>query len=262
MEVDVPQAFGLYYHESGSSVKGTPLLLHGAGGNHLYWPPEIRRKNEYRILALDLPGHGKSSETSGLQSIQEYVDAVYAWIQAMDIHQFVIAGHSMGGAIALSLALQFPAHLAGLVLISTGARLPVSPMLLAETSSSALYLKAVHRIMEWSFSPDAPPRLVELAYRRMAESRQSVLHSDLKACAEFNVVDQLDKISCPTLVLCGEKDLMTPRRSSQYLASRIPRAQLHLVAGAGHMVMLEQPHTVAEAVHGFVMHLVQPQERR
>lgn len=258
----MPHSFGIYYHESGEENTGRPplLLLHGAGGTHLYWPPEIRRLKDCRVISLDLPGHGKSDGVSGLQRIEAYAEKVHDWMEEMKLQQAVIAGHSMGGAIALTLALLYPPSVAGLVMVSTGARLAVNPALLEETSSPLSFVNAVHTIIKWSFGSQASARLVELAQQRMAESRQSVLHGDLRACNEFDVVNQLGKIDCPTLIICGCEDRMTPCRSSQYLASHISKARLHLIPDAGHMVMLEKPREVARAFETFLQELAYPRE--
>lgn len=258
----MPQIYGLYYHESGHDAPMTPplVLIHGAGGTHLHWPPEIRRLNGFHVLAPDLPGHGKSSDIRGLQRIPEYAEWIFNWLSEMHIRQAVIAGHSMGGAVALALALNHPEAVAGLALISTGAKLPVNPLILEETATQASFLKAVEKIIKWSFSPQAPARLVELAHQRMTEVRQSVLHGDLLACNEYDSVSQLSRITCPALVVCGKEDRMTPYRLSQHLAGELPHARLELIPEAGHMVMLEQPHAVAQVLKVFVDHQIQNRE--
>ena len=95
-------------------------------------------------------------------------------------------------------------------------------------------------------------RLVELATRRMAETRASVLYGDFLACDEFDVRDRLAELRQPTLVLCGADDQMTPVRHAQFLASSINNAVLNIIPNAGHMVMLEQPLAVASAISDFV----------
>lgn len=101
-------------------------------------------------------------------------------------------------------------------------------------------------LVSFSFSSNASARLVELASRRLAETRQSVLYGDLQACNRFDVMDKLGKIKLATLVVCGVDDVMTPSRYAQYLASSIPKAELRIIPNAGHMVMLEQPRLVAD----------------
>ncbi len=102
--------------------KSAVVLLHGAGGTHLHWPYNLRRLNNYKIYAPDLPGHGKSAGL-GMQSVGKYADAVAEWITSVGIKKAVIAGHSMGGAIAQTLAIEYPKLVSGLILVATGAKL-------------------------------------------------------------------------------------------------------------------------------------------
>ncbi len=121
----MPTAAKLHYFASRSSAYHRPpiLLIHGAGGNHLYWPPQVRRVNDQRIFAMDLPGHGQS-EGIGRDRIEDYVDDVLAFMAAVGLNSAVWIGHSMGGAIALCAAVHRPRKVLGLGLIGTGARMP------------------------------------------------------------------------------------------------------------------------------------------
>ena len=250
----MPSLANLYYHEYAGSSEGhrpAVVLIHGAGGTHIYWPPELRRLPGYRVYALDLPGHGKSGGR-GLQSISAYAQAVLEWLLALNIHSAVFAGYSMGSAIALTLALEHPDHVNGLVLIGAGARLKVAPELLDNLASPTTYQNAMNMVVEWSFGSSTPPRLKELAAQRMKETRPSVLHGDFAACNNFDVTERIGQIRQSTLIVCGSEDKMTPMRQSQLLAERIPGATLKTIFEAGHMVMLEKPQAVLEAVLGFL----------
>jgi len=227
------------------------VLIHGAGGTHLYWPAVIRRLAGYPVFALDLPGHGKSVG-DGKQSIQGYAAVVLEWLDIIGLGPAVFFGHSMGGAIALSLALDYPKRVLGLGLVSSGARLRVHPALLQSTANAATFSTAVEQIMQWAFSPQFSPRKMELAARRMAETPPHVLHNDFLACDDFDVRGRLVEISQPTLVVCGSADQLTPVRFAEYLVAEIPGAHLKIIPGAGHMVMLEQPDTVAEVMGEFL----------
>jgi pimeloyl-ACP methyl ester carboxylesterase len=254
----MPLCQRLYYFEhTEPATAGRPplVLLHGAGGNHLFWPTELRRLPGRTVLALDLPGHGRSAETGGMQRIAAYATEVLACLQALDVARVILVGHSMGGALALALARSNPELLAGLVLISSAARFQVNPALLAAAASPTGFAQAVEDICRWSFSSQADPHLLALARQRMNEVRPSVLHGDLLACAEVDFNENLSRLTCPTLVLCGSEDRMTPLRQSQYLADAIPGARLQVFEGAGHMLMLEQPRLVAQAVGDFCNHL-------
>jgi pimeloyl-ACP methyl ester carboxylesterase len=211
----------------------------------------VRRLPGYRTYALDLPGHGKSAGR-GLQSVAAYADVVLQWLETVDLHRAVLVGHSMGGAIVQHLALQAKDQVVGLGLVGTGARLRVHPEILQNTVTENTYRTAIDMIVQWAFSPQTPPNLVELAAQRMVETRPSVLHSDFLASDGFDILDQVAEIRQPTLVLCGADDQLTPLRYSQFLADQIPNAQLQVVPGAGHMVMLEKPREVSEALVMFL----------
>lgn len=254
----MPVAAGIYYHQYlGEQAPNLPVvLLHGAGGMHLSWPPEVRRMKGFQIYALDLPGHGRSDQSGGLQDIASHASAVIDWVQALHLPAAVFVGHSMGGAIALSLALDYPDYVAGLALIATAANMPVNPCLLDDASHPTTFQKAVGNIVHWSFASQASERLVELALQRMLETRPSVLHSDLRACDRFDVRERVKTIDKPTLIACGTEDRMAPLRNSQFLSLTIPKSTLKVINGAGHMVMLEQPTVIAQALAEFIHSLV------
>jgi pimeloyl-ACP methyl ester carboxylesterase len=250
----MPVTADLYFHLYEGSEEGQNppvILIHGAGGTHLFWPSEVRRLPGYRVYAIDLPGHGKSGGR-GQQSIQAYAEVILDWLGAIGVHRGVIVGHSMGVAIALSLALNYPERVVGLGLVGGGARLRVSPALLESAASPTTFHNAIEFVVAHSFSPTAPPRLAELAGQRMRETRASVLHSDFLACDAFDETERISQIRHPTLVVCGADDRMTPARYSQALADQIPNARLKLIPQAGHMVMLEKPQIVAETLAGFL----------
>jgi pimeloyl-ACP methyl ester carboxylesterase len=242
----MPNAASLYYYTSSNGNRSYPplVLIHGAGGSHLYWPSEIRRLPNFRTLALDLPGHGKSTG-HGLQTIAAYSDRIIEWMNAIKLHRAIFIGHSMGGAIALQLALNHPERTLGLGLIGTGAKLPVDPLILDNTLNPQTYPSAIATIVAKSFSPAADPHLVDLAQNRYEKTRRSVLHGDLLACNVFDRAANLPALKTPTLVVCGQHDELTPPRYSQFLADQIPNAVLRIIPDAGHMVMLEKPQEMA-----------------
>lgn len=250
----MPVANGLYYFTYQSQGSDVPpvVLIHGAGGTHLYWPPQIRRLPGYRMFALDLPGHGRSRSDRGCQSIGEYAQYILSWLTTVGLHRAIFIGHSMGSAIALNLAINSPDQVLGLVLVGGGVKLPVNAALLEEASHSATYPRAVEMVVRWSFGPEVTDNLIALANRTMMETRQSVFYGDLLACNAFDVTEDVNQVRCPTLVICGEQDKMTTARSNQYLASQIPDARLELIADAGHMVMLERPNIVTSLLRNFL----------
>jgi pimeloyl-ACP methyl ester carboxylesterase len=250
----MPFEAGLYYQDHNIATSATSpavVLIHGAGGNHLVWPFNIRRLPGYRVLALDLPGHGKSP-APGLQSITGYAQAVLEWLLAANLGPTVLVGHSMGAAIALQIALDNPQVATGLALLGCSIRLKVNPALITAASQAATFPDAVQTVTRWSYSPQAPAALTSLAAQRMAEIPPEVLHADFLACDAFDASGRLAEIRCPTYVICGEQDRMTPLSQVQELARQIQGSRMDVVPQAGHMVMIEQPGTVAELLARFL----------
>lgn len=248
----MPLSAGMYFFDNGGNwAQPAVILIHGAGGNNLYWPPEIRRLKDHRIYALDLPGHGKS-EGIGRQSIADYARSVLDFMEALKIRKAVFVGHSMGGAVALWLGIHNPSRTLGLGLIGTASRLRVSPALLSSSSVAATLPIAVKSTIELAFGPHTDTRTRELAARRMAEVRYPVLYGDFLACDVFDETSLQGLVKAPALIICGSEDRLTPVRFSEAMHKRIKKSLLHVVDGAGHMVMLEQPLVVANILDLFL----------
>ncbi len=224
------------------------VLVHGAGGTHLHWPAELRRIPGATVYALDLPGHGRSSG-EGCDTVTGYAEAVDAFIRAVGAERAIITGHSMGGATAMTLALDFDC-VAGLVLVGTGARLRVAPAILDGIRSD--FAKSAELVTRFAWSPKAPSRLTELGYQALLNTGPDVLWGDFTACDHFDVMDRLREIEVPTLVIAGTADNLTPVKYAHFLAESISGARLAIVDGAGHMVMLEQPVETGKAVRDFL----------
>ncbi len=249
----MPTAAGLHYflHEGGSVLRSPLVLLHSAGGDHLSWPPEVRRLPDNRVITLDLPGHGKTAGP-GRQSVADYASDVTEFVDVLGLSRAVFVGHAMGGAIALTLALDYPDRVAGLVLISTGPCLPIQSSIIENAASQSTLPHAIKSLQEMSLGPQTPAALKETVFRRLTESRQTLLLGDLLACDRFNVIGRLDAIRTPVLVICGMEDKLTPIRFSETLSSGIPGAALQTVEGAGHLLILEQPGRLAKLIRVFL----------
>jgi pimeloyl-ACP methyl ester carboxylesterase len=249
----MPIAGELFYFASkqGVATKPAVVLIHGAGGDHLHWPYNIRRMGDYRVFAPDLPGHGKS-EGIGEQTIDGYAKIIADWLIEIGIHRAVFVGHSMGGAIAQTLALDYPDLVRGVVLVSTGTKLGVNPDLLEKLSVPAAFPKAMELIVKWSFSKNADVKLIEQVKKSMLETRPTVVYGDFVACGAFDLDERVKKIKAPACVICGTEDKMTPVALSEGLAEQIPGSSLVTIEGAGHMVMIEESDEVAAVIRGFL----------
>ncbi|MEZ4731634.1 MAG: alpha/beta hydrolase [Caldilineaceae bacterium] len=239
----------IYYTHSKPPVAQRPplVLVHGAGGDHLHWPPQLRRLAGCEVYALDLPGHGRSPG-AGRDTIAAYVQVLSAFVDTLALPPFVLAGHSMGGAIALAFALDYTDLLAGLVLIGTGARLRVSPTLLAGLQTD--FDATTAQVIDWMYTSAFPYR--PQALQQLRTNDPQTLHDDFLACDHFDVRVQVASLTLPTLIICGVADTMTPIKVSETLHQAIGGSQLHRVAAAGHMVMIEQPAAVTGLVDEFL----------
>lgn len=242
-----------YVHRRPVPEAGPPVFfVHGAGGTHQHWLYQVRNLPHSPTYAPDLPGHGRS-EGQGRDSISAYGDWLVAFLDASGEDQAVLVGHSMGGAIAMDVALRHAERVAGLGLVATGARLRVAPAILEGIRQDPE--AAVRLICDFAFGPETPPETVRLGRRQMGAIPPEVLHGDFAACDVFSVMNRLGEVSAPAFVLCGTQDHLTPLKYSTYLREAIPGAVLHLVEGAGHMVMVERPEAVVEVLSSFLDNL-------
>jgi pimeloyl-ACP methyl ester carboxylesterase len=173
-----------------------------------------------------------------------------AALDALALQQVILAGHSMGGGIALWTALEAPQRVAGLVLAGTGARLPVSSALynLLTLDFSA----AIRLMVDGIYDQSATPERKDRAIAAFMQIEPGVFHGDLMACDAFDVRSRLAEIACPTLVVCGNADHMTPPKCSHTLQQGIPGAELVLLPHAGHMLTVEQPEAVTGAIQSWI----------
>lgn len=234
-----------------STSKLDLVFIHGSGGSGAVWERQAANlAGRHNVLALDLPGHGQASSLPGRRDVFEYAADVEEMLRQHGIKRPVVAGHSLGGAIVLALALRKQHPLRGIVLVGTGARLRVHPEIFARLRAD--YGDGVVFLTEWALAPEAPPELMAQLIEEELKTPPEVTYGDLVACDGFDVMAQLGQIERPTLIICGTADRLTPVRYAEYLQAHIPRAQLALIEGAGHYVMLEKSGEFNQALEAFL----------
>jgi pimeloyl-ACP methyl ester carboxylesterase len=207
--------------------------------------------HEFNLAAIDLPGHG-NTPGPGRDRVEEYAAWMEEFLRAGEVKP-VLLGHSMGGAIAQTLALQSPELLEGLILWGTGARLRVLPALLQNLAQD--FPAAVDLLASLAFAPAAPGPMLEDWRRLLNQNKPSVLLGDYVASDHFDVMARLAEISLPTLVVGGDQDQLTPVKYAQYLHQHIPGSQMAVIPSSGHMIHLEQPQAACAAVADFLRNL-------
>jgi pimeloyl-ACP methyl ester carboxylesterase len=227
------------------------LFIHGSGWNtHMWYSQRDYLKSSMEVILVDLPGHGESSG-NGCDSVEGYRDVVYEMIRELHIEGCYIAGHSLGGAIALSLSLTYPDIFKGIVLIGTGARLRVLPQILEGIIKNKE--NTVRNIGELAFSKKASSVLRDQAFYETMKCGEEVIYKDFSACNQFDAMDTVNSIRVPTLIICGNDDALTLSKYSLYLHEAIHGSRLTLVDDAGHMVLMERPTEVNRVIEEFVL---------
>ncbi|SMO58092.1 Pimeloyl-ACP methyl ester carboxylesterase [Halorubrum cibi] len=233
----------------------TVCFVHGSGGNAGVWKAQARLSDRFPVVALDLSGHGGSDDVetpAGEATLEAYAADVVAVASATDAD--VLCGSSLGGAVALRIALERALELDGLVLAGTGAKLAVS-----EGLSEALatdFDRAVSLLHEPDrLFHDAPADLLDRSRAAMRECGRAVTERDFRTCLRFDVRDRLEEVAVPTLALAGEHDALTPPRYHEFLADRIPDCEYAEIDDAAHLAMLEEPAAFNSALAGFLSRL-------
>lgn len=238
-----------YFYAGNAAAAGQPLIFcHGAGGSHRHWLYQVEGlKEQAAPLAVDLPGHGASGGEPATE-IAAYREFLHDFSAALGLKNFILAGHSMGGAIAIDYALHYGDNLRGLILASSGARLRVAPPILEACQSGNI----PPEMIEFTYGPAASAELLESARRETAAVPPQTFFADFTACNNFDCMEGLTGIELPVLLICGEADRMTPLKYSRYLVEQLPQAELVEVEDSGHMVMLESPQKVNGAIAAFL----------
>jgi pimeloyl-ACP methyl ester carboxylesterase len=249
----MPLTAGISYslYEGGKTDQKAVILIHGAGGSHLDWPAEFRRLPGYTVYAVDLPGHGRST-LPGCQSVSEYAEALLEFLAALGRYQAVFVGHSLGAAIAMLLALEFPQHVAGLGLFSAAACFDVPQELVDYLSTPASAPLGLRLIQERLTGSNPGSGAVSRVLGALQKVRSSVLYGDWLACSRFDIRERVGQIQSPAYLACGRHDRLTPPSRSRFLAEQLPLARLDVIADAGHLLPLEQPALLAGRLVNFL----------
>jgi pimeloyl-ACP methyl ester carboxylesterase len=241
------------------------VLVHGLGGAASNWielAPALT--GSYRVLALDLPGHGGSSPLPVAPSLTPFADVVAAVAEREGLLPVAVAGHSLGGLVALRLALRRPDAVRALLLvsgagISSGTRAreaAVTALVLARPARLVAPFRRLVARIEWLRYPVFGFFLVSDPASLPAAAVEGflggpALHTDVLSAGRALVADDprvdLDRVRCPCLVLAGARDRMVPVADAIEYARRL-HAPLRIVPDCGHLVIGERPDACLEAI--------------
>ncbi|MEZ4540136.1 MAG: alpha/beta fold hydrolase [Chloroflexota bacterium] len=228
----------------------TILYIHGAASSSAVWPPPLTHLPAIHCVALDLPGHG-ASLPPGRRSVEQYAHFVEDFIIAQALSGITIVGHSMGSAIALSLARRAVVDVRGLFLLGAAARMPVSEAILKGSVNS---LSDVASWIADNALIEATPAQRDAVRRQVTQTGETTTFGDFLACNRFDLRAQVASILVPALIVAGTLDQMTPLRFSESLAAGLPHGRLATLEGCGHFSMLERTKVVKELLIDFITH--------
>ncbi len=236
--------------------KPAVIFVHGAGMDHTVWALQTRYFAHHgrTVLALDLPGHGRSAGEA-LSTVDDMAAWLGRFMDAAGLSEAALAGHSMGALIALSAAADLEGRVRALALLGAAPRMAVHPDLL--TAAKANQHLAVELVTSWGHGTaghlggNRAPGLWLMggAERVLERSPPGVLHNDLAACDAYTgAMAAAAKVSCSCRIIAGDGDLMTPAKAGAKLAAAIAGAEMTLIAGCGHMMMLESSDETLDAL--------------
>jgi pimeloyl-ACP methyl ester carboxylesterase len=228
------------------------LFLHGAGSTGAVWRRQLAHfADRHSPLAVDYPGHGRSSGTESLESVAAYADVVLALLDRLGVERFVPVGASMGGAVAIELALRVPGRVEALVLLSTAAKLGISNETL-ERWRSVMLGRAPQPFTTDGYGDDVPFEVMREGWELQVTTDPRVRYFDLLACRQVDFRERVGSIHAPTLVVGGTKDPVVAPADTAALAAAIPGAKHTAIEGGGHFLCRERPEALHAAIDSFL----------
>lgn len=241
----------------------TVVFIHGAQNDHSVWILQTRyfAHHGFGVLAVDLPGHGRS-KGEPLTTVEAMADWLLALLDAAGVKQAALVGHSMGSLIALETAFRAPDRVGRLALVGTAYPMKVSNALLDASLNEEQ--RAIDMVNIWSHtsiahkpSCPAPGFYVMGGSQRLMQrisklNPAKVFHTDFSACNAYaNGEAAAKSVTCPTLLLLGKRDMMTPPKATALLRSAIAGNKVVEIDHCGHSLMAEQPDAVLDTLFSF-----------
>jgi len=237
----------------------TVVFIHGAALDHTVWLLQSRYFAHHgrNVLVPDLPGHGRS-EGPPCATIPDMADWVWRALDALEVQSAALVGHSMGSLVALEAAARQPERARRLALLGSAVPMAVAEPLLGAARDDRH--AGLDMINIWGHSAAAQIGgsetpgmwMTGAAIRLLERAAPGILYNDLNACNEYgHGLESAARIACPTLMIAGRSDIMTPLKVARDLVAAIPDAELEAL-DCGHLLMSEKPNEVLDALIEFI----------
>lgn len=280
--LELPDGARIFIEETGRESSKGAVFVHGSSLRTDTWHYQLPGIGGHRLIFYDLRGHGMSKPKGDSEfSIERLVDDLRAVIDDCGLEEVVIVGHSVGGMIALDLCRLYPDDLGGrvkgLVLLNTTHR-PAAETLIGGAPLARIerairkpldalgarsdYVEYLRRVIKPSdtvfmavslaaFGQGASAKQIDFTYDMLAETPADVIFDLIRSYRDYEVTEHLGGVNVPTLVIGGTHDRITIGRASEEIAERLPKAELKMLEGCGHMSMLERHREVNRLLEGF-----------
>jgi len=237
------------------------LFIHGLGadGSTWYFQIEALKKAGLRPIAVDLPGFGKTPNHLTHWTIENVRDACFVRMQQLGIEKYAVIGHSLGGAIALSMAVQYPRTIEKLCLINSFAHLRPTKLddwiylIRRFVRATTLSPKAQAELVANRIFPDASQTgFRDVVIQKIIQTDTRAYKNAMRSIAKFDMRPKLSDISIPCLVITSEHDNTVSKIVQQKMARKIPTARQEIISRGGHAVIIEQPELVNQLILNFL----------
>ncbi|MDH3695064.1 MAG: alpha/beta hydrolase [Gammaproteobacteria bacterium] len=258
MQIQLKQQ-SAYAYTTGRDIdpnKPTVMFVHGTGLNHTVWtlPARYFGRHGFNVLAVDLPGHGRSDGPlrPGIEGMADFLIEV---LDALKIDQAALVGHSMGSLVVFDAAARYPDRARSLALLGTALPMGVTDALLESAKQNKH--DAIDMLTIWGYSQSAQLGgnetpgmwMVGGTMRLFEQSDPGVIYNGLNACNEYSDgLARAQNIQCPSLLILGDRDIMTPPFNAKQVAEKIPDSKTMILPGTGHSLMSEKPDAVLDAL--------------
>ncbi|MBA3476777.1 MAG: alpha/beta fold hydrolase [Lautropia sp.] len=250
----------VYEVDNAAGASGTVLCIHGLGGSSNTWTALMPALLRHKVIRIDLPGSGRSAGGEGELSIDRFVKACLRVMSACKVERVQVLAHSMGTIVATHLAAADPARVASLALFGPLFAPPdaARPGLRARAAQvrahgvAGMQVVADTLVQTCTSSETRGTRLAAVAFVRESLMRQDPegYACSAEALAASTPADAA-RITCPTLLVTGDQDVVAPPQAVRHMGEKIAGAQVEVLSGCGHWTPVERPDACVELLRRF-----------
>lgn len=226
----------ILYRVTGRNDQFPFIMIHGLAGDSRFFHKQLKFfGNFYKMIAIDLPGHGKSSYTE-TQSFDLYSRSIEKVVEKESIKNYILVGHSMGGIVCIKNYLLHKKNVKALILISTSSKLPVTEKMINDSITDFNFF--YHKLLTTIFHKKAGI-FINAAHKNITDNEKKIITMDLKICSEVYYDDILNKIDVPVLLIANKYDEMVPASLTGDMQKKIKNSKIILFNQKGHVPFFE-----------------------